>query len=339
MRAWVRLGMMLAMTAAAIPATASATPNAATVAKRLGRGVNILGYDPIWSDPKRARFKASDFAVIRKGGFDTVRVVLQAFAHMDAQNRLNPQWLTTLDMVVREARRAGLNVILDEHDFNPCSDDPVACRPKLIAFWEQIATRYAGQPDTVLFELLNEPHGKLNGEAWNVLAADVLAVVRRTNPTRTVIIGPTGWNSRNDLPQLKLPAGDRNIIVTFHYYDPFPFTHQGAPWAESEKDKSGVTWGSPADHDRLAADFDAVAAWANANDRPVLLGEFGAFDKSGTPVALRAAYTAAVARAAEARHLPWAYWQFDSDFIVYDIDRAQWVLPIKDALRPPAKKR
>ena len=28
----------------------------------------------------------------------------------------------------------------------------------------------------------------------------------------------------------------------------------------------------------------------------------------------------------------WAYWQFDADFIVYNIDKEQWVKPILDAL-------
>ena len=69
----------------------------------------------------------------------------------------------------------------------------------------------------------------------------------------------------------------------------------------------------------------------------MLLGEFGAYDKSGTPIELRAAYVSAVAREAERAGLPWAYWQFDSDFIVYDVTKDQWVKPILDALVPPAR--
>jgi endoglucanase len=33
----------------------------------------------------------------------------------------------------------------------------------------------------------------------------------------------------------------------------------------------------------------------------------------------------------------WAYWQFDSDFIVFDIKNDRWVEPIRDALVPPRK--
>lgn len=326
---------LLAAAAALVPVVAQAAPTdpAWQTAAMLKRGVNIIGYDPLWRDPAKARFQDRHFRIIRDGGFDFVRVVLQSFAHMDAQNRLDPRWLATLDRVVAGARKAGLSVILDEHDFNICSDDPQACEPRLLAFWRQIGERYRGAPNTVLFELLNEPHGKLDAAAWNALSAKVLAEVRRTNPTRTVIIGPTGWNGMGQLPTLTLPADDRNIIVTYHYYEPFRFTHQGASWAGENARLHGIPF-TAADEARVKGDIARAAEWSRANDRPLLLGEFGAYDKSGTPVADRARYTATVRAAAEANHMPWAYWQFDSDFVVYDIDHDRWVEPIRAALVP-----
>ena len=83
---------------------------------------------------------------------------------------------------------------------------------------------------------------------------------------------------------------------------------------------------------RIASDFDTVAARSKANARSVLLGEFGAYDKSGSPTEDRVRYTETVRRTAEAHRFPWAYWQFDSNFIVYDIDHDHWVEPIHDAL-------
>jgi endoglucanase len=72
--------------------------------------------------------------------------------------------------------------------------------------------------------------------------------------------------------------------------------------------------------------------------RPILLGEFGAYDKSGTPEDMRVAYTSAIAREAERHGFAWGYWQFDSDFIAWDMKKDGWVEPIKDALLPPAPK-
>ena len=297
------------------------------------RGVNVLGYDPYWTDASKRRFQWRHFAEIRKAGFDFVRMPLMAFRHMDAQNRLDSVWLAKLDDVVREAQKAGLGIILDEHDFDTCSDDLDLCRAKLPAFWRQVAPRYANAPRKVAFELLNEPHAKLDAGNWNALFADLLSIVRKTNPTRIVVVGPTSWNSFKELPNLKLPA-DPNLLVTYHYYEPFHFTHQGASWAGDVKNLHGITWGTPEDRAAIKADFDQVAAWSKANDRPVLLGEFGAYDKSGTPIAMRADWTASVRGEAERHGFGWAYWQFDGDFIVWDIEHQRWVEPIRKALVP-----
>jgi len=300
------------------------------------RGVNVLGYDPYWTDPAKRRFQWSHFTQIQHAGFDFVRVNLQAFKFMGADKRLDPAWLAKLDDVVREAQKAGLGVILDEHDFDKCSTDIAACSQQLTAFWSQVAPRYANAPRNVAFELLNEPHDKLNGEPWNGLLAALLPIVRQTNPTRIVVVGPTHWNSLKDLPDLKVPA-DPNLLITFHYYEPFHFTHQGASWAGDVKNLHGITWGSDADRAALRADFDQVSAWSAAQRRPVLLGEFGVYDGSGTPLPMRVAYTEAARCEAARRGFSWAYWQFEGDFIVWDIKRNDWVQPIKDALIPASQ--
>lgn len=331
---WLLLVVMGFLAACAATPSPSPGTAASTAPPHFVRGVNVLGYDPYWKDPAKARFQWRHFGEIKRGGFDFVRLNLFAFDHMDANNRLTSDWLARLDAAVGEAQKAGLGVILDEHDFGTCAKDVPMCRVKLAAFWRQVAPRYRNAPANVAFELLNEPHEALN-DVWNDFFPDLLAIVRQTNPTRTVVIGPGSWNSFRELAKLKLPEDDRNILVTFHYYDPFHFTHQGATWAGEEvKTLSGVSWGSDADQAQLKADFDAVGAWAAANRRPILLGEFGAYDKSGTPQALRVDYIGAAAREAERHGFGWSYWQFDSDFIVWDMQRNGWVEPIKRALIP-----
>jgi endoglucanase len=332
------LSAALAVAATASDARAVQKPLPATLESPFHRGVNVLGYDPYWKDVTKRRFQWRHFTEIRRGGFDFVRLNLQAFKFMDSNNRLDPAWVGKLDDVVREAQKAGLGIIIDEHDFDACSQDIDMCRTRLSAFWRQVAPRFAKAPRSVAFELLNEPHDKLNGEVWNGLFAEELAIVRQTNPTRIVVVGPTHWNSLKDLPLLKLPA-DPNLLVTFHYYEPFHFTHQGARWVPEVTNLHGITWGSASDRAALKADFDTVRAWSVANHRPILLGEFGAYDKSGTPMDLRVAYTSAVRCEAERHGFGWAYWQFDSDFIVWDMAKDQWVQPIKDALIPPGKDK
>jgi endoglucanase len=336
LRHWCALVLwaFASLTVAYPAAAAQPVPELTQANQPFHRGINVLGYDPYWKDVSKRRFQWSHFTAIHKAGFDFVRLVLQAFGHMDAQNRLDPAWLAKLDDAVRHAQANGLGVIIDEHDFDKCSTDLAMCRTRLTAFWQQVAPRFATAPRNVAFEILNEPHDQLNGDPWNQLFAQELALIRQTNPTRIVVVGPTHWNSLNDLPLLKLPP-DPNLLVTFHYYEPFHFTHQGATWVGPEIQKlHGVTWGSEQDRAQLRADFDKVAAWSDANHRPILLGEFGAYDKSGTPIDLRVAYTAGVRSEAERHGFGWAYWQFDSDFVVWDMAKQRWVEPILKALIP-----
>ena len=154
----------------------------------------------------------------------------------------------------------------------------------------------------------------------------------KIGPKRTVIVGPAFWNSIAHLGELDLPDNDRNLIVTVHYYLPMEFTHQGAPWS-GQKDKTGVDWkGTEAERQAIRNDFRKAADWAREKNRPVFLGEFGAYDRA--PMDSRVRYTDAVARTAESFGWSWAYWQFDSDFILWDMKKDAWVEPIKNALVP-----
>ena len=316
----------------ALGALRAQTPDAFAQARRLGKGVNIIGYDPIWESFEKGRFQDKHFALLKEGGFHSVRINLHAFKHMDAAGKLDAKWFKTLDWAVEKALVNDLAVIVDLHNFVEMAQDPVSLKPKFLAFWKQVAPHFKNAPGAVMFEILNEPNGGLTPELWAQYWKEALAIIRESNPTRTVIIGPGFWNSIAHLDELKLPEQDRNLIVTVHYYLPMEFTHQGAPWAKEFTALSGVKWGTQAEKAKVAADFAPAAEWSKQHQRPILLGEFGAYDKGD--MASRAAYTTHVARTAEALGWAWAYWQFDSDFILYNIDKDQWTEPIRKALAP-----
>jgi endoglucanase len=300
----------------------------------MGGGVNVLGYDPGWGDPSLFRFKPEYFKVIHDGGFKHVRIVLQAFQYQDADGNLPARWLNQLDTFVKAALDAGLTVILDEHDFEFCAKDAVTCGVKLNKFWQQVAPRYKDAPNRVIFEVLNEPHGVLTPELWNKQLVETVAIIRATNPTRNLIIGPANWNGLDSLPLLQLPENDRHIIATFHYYLPMEFTHQGAPWADPKITAlSGIHWGTPAEYKFLNDKFDQAKAWGVAHNRPLYLGEFGPYDAA--PQADRIKWIVAVRETAEARGFSWGWWQWDGNFVLWDYAKPGWVEPTKNALIPP----
>lgn len=303
--------------------------------QRLGRGVNIIGWDNLWQDRARGNFKDEHFKLIHEAGFSHVRINLHPLrdGRPDAQGMLRPEFFKTLDWAIDQATANHLLAVLDYHDDLAISPNPAGKQQQFLASWAAIAEHCRARPPEVLFEILNEPAPQFTHDSWNSYWHEALAIIRKSNPDRTVIIGPDPWNGFKQLESLHLPQDDRNIIVTFHYYEPFAFTHQGTPWT-GQKDKVGVVWqGTESERQAIERDFDKVQAWATQENRPIYLGEFGSYEKG--EMESRARWTACVARQAEKRGWSWAYWQFAGDFALFDMATQQWVQPIRAALLPP----
>lgn len=316
--------------------TPNASPAAPSPAVQIDRGINLGNFleaphEGDWGQ----KLQADDFSIIKQAGFNTVRVPICWSSHVTAQPpyTIDPTFMNRIDWVVAQAKANGLQAILDYHNDNALMKDPDTNADRFVAIWQQIAEHFKDQPPSILFELLNEPNGKLDALRWNALLTRTLSVIRVDNPDRAVVVGPVSWNSYEKLPKLMLPDTDRNLIVTFHYYDPFHFTHQGASWVDGSDAWLGTTWqGTDGEKEDITEAFDQAAAWGKENQRPIYLGEFGAFSRS--PIEERACWTAFVARTAEARGFAWSYWEFSSGFGAYDPKAHQWRAPLLNALLP-----
>ena len=166
-----------------------------------------------------APFRSENLDTIRSAGFSHVRINFFAFRHMNPANIMDELVLVRLDAVIEDILTRKLIPVLDEHDFDFCQRDPSSCAEKLKSFWKQISARYSGKYPGLIFEILNEPGGSMTWAMWNSLLGQSLAIIRETNHERPVIVA--ALNS-DDAPidELVLPAGDRNLIVTVHYYAP-----------------------------------------------------------------------------------------------------------------------
>ncbi|NLH81728.1 MAG: glycoside hydrolase family 5 protein, partial [Phyllobacteriaceae bacterium] len=216
--------------ATALLALAAATPSVAA-AGRLGRGVNMLSTDGMFRPGETSLFSPSTFDRLRALGFDHVRINALPFERIGPDGRLDERWIATLRRTIDTALARGLSVVVDVHEFLFCQREPTACEVKLDAAWSTLALRLSDYDDRVAFEILNEPGGAMDAARWNRVLARELATIRRLNPHRKVVVGPAEGNHFAALSKLKLPAEDRDLLIGVHYYEPFRFTHQGAPWA------------------------------------------------------------------------------------------------------------
>ena len=306
----------------------------------LGRGVNLGN---ALDAPKEGEWgiviQPGWFKQIKQAGFDSVRIPIRWSAHAakEAPYKIDETFFKRVDELVELALEQKLAVVINMHHYEEIFKQPEEHKERWLALWDQICRRYAKHSDQVFFELLNEPHEKLTPKLWNDFLVDAIPLVRRTNPDRMLIIGPGFWNNYAELKNLKLPKDDRRIIVTFHYYLPFEFTHQGASWSEGSDKWVGRKWPQGAEEqEEIVSHFNSAAEWAKTENRPLYVGEFGAYEKAD--MESRARWTAFVRQQAEKRGMSWAYWELASGFGVLDPQTGEWRKPLLSALIPESRE-
>ncbi|HKI54695.1 MAG TPA: glycoside hydrolase family 5 protein [Anaerolineales bacterium] len=305
-------------------------------AVRLNRGVN---FGNMLEAPNEGDWdltvQEEYFDLVKEAGFDFIRLPVRWNTHTEDEwpYTIDPAFFARIDQVVSWALERNLTIIVDFHHYDEIMTDPWSHKDRFLGIWKQVADHYENYPSSVLFELLNEPNTTFDAQLWNQYLTEALAIVRESNPTRDVIIGPVNWNAYDWLSTLDVP-NDEYLIVTFHYYLPFQFTHQGAEWVGDESTQwLGTEWGSVEEKVDVIKHFDSVADWAQRHGKVrILLGEFGVYDVA--PHESRIHWTKFVREQAENHGFAWAYWELASGFGVYDPDAKVWRKDLLKALIP-----
>jgi endoglucanase len=311
--------------------------NVFNINKMIGRGINI---GAVFESPNEGDWgvtlQEEYFQLIKDAGFNSIRLPISWSTHaMDkAPYTIDANFFKRIDWAVKNTMSRQMAVIINTHHYKLLYADPNGQRERFAAIWRQIAEHYKDYSQSLIFELLNEPEGNLKAAEWNSISKEALAAVRQSNPHRAVIIGPVNWNDIKQLNSLELPEDDRNIIATAHYYLPFRFTHQGAPWASGAESWLGTKWtGSDAEKRAITKDFDEAAEWAKRNNRPFFIGEFGTYKKADMDSRIR--WTKFVADEAVNHDFSLAYWEFCYNMGLYDRESKTWHKPLLDAVIPP----
>lgn len=325
-------------------AAPGASAGAISAAAALGRGVN---FGNIFEAPREGdwglSFVDSYVDDAWNAGFRSVRLPVRWSNHAGATApfTIDATFAARVKYAVDLLLAKGFYVVLnmhhyrqldgDDRDPNEFAVDASILERRFLMMWQQIAQAYSGYNDHLIFELYNEPHGRLQGEPWNVLAARAMNVVRATNPTRPVMIGPTTWNNAYSLPNLKLP-NDANLIATIHHYEPFNFTHQGASWV-SPPFPTGVTCCNSTQINQIIDPLAFAKTWSDQKHYPIYVGEFGAF--SAADATSRETFTRRMRTEAEARGFTWSYWEYASGFGVYNPATSSFRTGLLNALVGP----
>ena len=307
-----------------------------------------------------------DFPFIAQRGFDHVRIPIRFSGHAlaTAPYTIDAAFFARVDTVIDQATAANLAVILDMHAYDDLTKDVAAHRERFVGLWTQIAARYQSRPDTVAFELFNEPYGQLD-TTWNDVLVPALQAVRATNPRRLVIIDSVFWADPSRLSELTLPD-DANLLTSIHLYEPKLFSFQGQDWMGEAYLTTGIVFPGPPPTPVMPVQAAKDAAWANewftayntkpadtnpsgpatiaaqiafitnyrqSKGRAVYNGEWG--PQNGGALDSRVRLVKAVREACEAAGIGWAIWEDPEHMTLFDSRAGTWQAPIIDALLPP----
>ena len=328
---------------------------AAKTAFEVHRGVNVshwLSQSEDRGAERAAKVSAADFALIKELGFDHVRLPVDEEQLWDEAGNPQSEAFDLLHRGIRWSLDNGLRVIVDlhvirAHHFNrPDSrqlwDDPEA-RAKFLDLWKQLSSELHDYPlEMVAYEPLNEAVAE-DSEDWNELINEVIDALRELEPERVIVMGSNRWQIAGTFPELRIPADDPNLILSFHIYTPMPVTHYTAPWTPLAGYEGPIAYPGQAideaeyegmDEELLAAveehngDFDRAKLLeimlpaievAKAANLPLYCGEFGAFPAA--PLEIRQAWYRDMISIFDEYGIAWAHWNYNADFPLVDEDR------------------
>ena len=308
------------------------------------RGVNLTGWFQTNSvrQIQFTKFTRQDFENIKSLGCDVIRlpINLHFMTGGEPDYILDPLFLNFLDSAVTWAQETNLHLILDNHTFDPDINTDPSVEIPLVKIWSQLAEHYKDGYENIYYEVLNEPHG-IADAIWGTIQQHVIDTIREHDSGHTIIVGPASWNSYNNLDNLP-EYSDDNLIYTFHFYDPFLFTHQGASWTNMEAVENipfpydagrmpdvppevAGTWIESAyntyDVDgtvqRVKELIDIAVAFHNSRNVPVYCGEFGVYIPN-SPHQDRINWYDTVRTYLEENQIAWTIWDYTGGFGIFE---------------------
>lgn len=254
-----------------IPAFVSAQLSPKDAISQMKKGINMgntlegpNGAD--WGNPFPEEYY---FDMYKNEGFNFIRIPVRWDNHLGKTTpfKIEETWFSRVEQIIDWGLARGLFIVVNSHHDDWIKTgyaDPVN-QARFDSLWSQIAIRFKGKSEKLIFEICNEPVN-ISKENTDEMHQKAINVIRKTNPTRLIIFQGTNWGGSDGLINAAIP-NDKYLIGSFHSYDPYPFGLDG----------TGTF--TTTDANNLKAKFQAVKNWSDKNNIPVFLGEFGGTSK------------------------------------------------------------
>lgn len=319
------------------------------------RGLNIshwLSQSSVRGYARMRYFTEKDVEYIASEGFDHLRIPVDEEQLFDKDGQRNAEAFSLLRSALTWCRKYNLRAVVDLHilrshffnaDKRPLFTDEAA-QERFYNCWRQISDElHTFSNGWVAYELMNEPVAD-NPEDWNRIVKNCTAVIREREPERTLVIGSNLWQSFRCMKDLSIPENDPNIILSFHYYDPFLLTHYRASWVDhrdytgkvhypgcvvAPEDLSAIPadtarkyadWTRRVyDKDAFTRDFNEALMVADAHGLKLYCGEYGCINSS--PVMDRLRWWRDINEVFDEMGIARAVWDYKGEFGILKQER------------------
>lgn len=330
------------------------------------RGLNIshwLSQSKKRGEERKQYFTEKDVVAAKTAGFDHIRIPIDEEQMWDEAGNKEAEAFALLHEALGWIENNGMKALVDLHiirshyflDKLPALYVEEKEQEKFGNLWTQLSNELKSYPlENVAYELLNESVAPENKD-WNKVYRIAYNAVRKIEPDRIIFIGPNRWQQADNFPDLELPAGDQNIVLSFHFYEPFIITHYLASWTQlknyngpiqypgvlidpkdtlnlsaSEVDPLRRFIGVKANAASIEAEMQHAFDMAEKTGLQLYCGEFGV--RSDVPKEMREAWFRDMISILESHDIAWTIWDFKSDgFGMLAPDDLSLVLP-KDVL-------
>jgi endoglucanase len=293
-------------------------------------------------------FTEKDVIFLKGLGYDHLRLPIEEAIMWDSTGKKNEISFQILHKAITWCIKNDVKAIVDfhilrVHHFNELKaislwKDPVA-QQNFCNLWQELSAELHKYPNNmVAYELFNEAVADKNEDLKN-LQKRLVDVIRKTEPTRTIIIGPNKWQDPARMPFVFLPENDTNIILSFHWYKPLLVTHREAYWTPVGKykgplkypgrliedkemqglskeaiDKINEEGGPVYTLDTLEKFISISVNFAREKKLPLYCGEFGCLPACSKDIRFR--WYKDMRTIFEKYDIAWANWDYKGDFCI-----------------------
>ena len=290
-------------------------------------------------------FTLKDVDKLSSYGFDHVRLPISEMVITNQDGSIKGNIVRLIHRTIKQCKKNKIKVILDLHrvkaNFYKENEESALINKGSLAIetiWQILMKEFEKYPENLLaYEILNEPVTP-NDDQWNKIAGSIMKSIRERNQKRVIILGSNRLNDVGRIANLSIPLDDPNIILSFHYYEPFLLTHYGASWTGlrnlkystklnypgilindscynnlDENDKQIIApYRTKYDKSYIRKNWMTAIEFARFNSLRLYLGEFGCLPNCGERA--RLSWIKDVVSLCKEYNIAYSLWEYNSGF-------------------------